>query len=150
MTTSRSAKLDEESFFKELKESRGNEEFQIAEIIREWAKEKLPRFSFNKNPTYAVFWPCLDYKSTSYWPIAINTKGQVTISFQYLKDRIPFNDDELRLELLNKFNQIKDINIPPHRLAGRPNFPLNTLKDDESMEIFLDTLEWIVKKIKET
>lgn len=113
VTTSRSAKLDEASFFKELKESRGNEEFQIAEIIREWAKEKLPRFSFNKNPTYAVFWPCLDYKSTSYWPIAINTKGQVTISFQYLKDRIPFNDDELRLELLNKFNQIKDINIPP-------------------------------------
>lgn len=149
-SASRSFKVEEEAFFSELEKTRGIEEAKIAERIKEWAKDYLPRFAFNKNPSYAVFWPCLDFNETSYWPIAIRTDGQVTIVFQYLKDRKPFNNEELRLELLNKLNQIEGVNIPVNRLGGRPNFPLNALKDEESMDTFIRILEWVVNKIKES
>lgn len=143
-------KWDEKSFFKELQKTRGKEEAQIANKIKEWSEENLPRFVFKKNPTYAVFWPCIDYNSISYWPISINTKGQMTITFQYLKDKIPFNNEALRLELLNRINKIQEVNITADRIGGRPNFPLIQLKDEKSMEIFINTLEWVVNKIKQS
>lgn len=69
-------KLDEKTFFNELEIKRGEEEVQIVNKIKEWAIDNLPRFSFNKNLSYAVFWPVLDYNSRSYWPIAIRTDGK--------------------------------------------------------------------------
>lgn len=140
--------LDEESFFKEL-EQRGEEEVQIVNKIREWAKENLPRFTFSKNLSYAVFWPCLDYNTVSYWPIDIRTDGKITILFQYLKDKKPFDDEKLRLKLLDNLNKIEGVDISIDRIGGRPTFPLIILKDEKSMEIFICTLNWVVNKIKE-
>lgn len=142
-------RLDQESFFQELLESRGTEEVQIVKKIKEWAENKLPRFEFVKNPTFAVFWPCIDYNNKPYYPISINTKGQITIIFQYLKNRIPFDDEDLRLELLDKINKINGVNISVDRIAGRPNFDIIRLKDDNSMNIFINTLEWVVNNIKQ-
>jgi len=39
-------RLDQESFFQEILESRGTEEVQIVKKIKEWAENKLPRFEF--------------------------------------------------------------------------------------------------------
>lgn len=134
---------DEQSFFNDLEDKRGNEEHQIAIKIKEWFENNSHNFVFKKNPGYAVFWPYLEHNSTSYLPFAINTKGSVSIYFQYLKDKKPFNDENVRLELLNRLNEIEGINISPDKIHGRPNFPLIALNDKKSMEIFINTLEWI-------
>ena len=138
---------DEESFFNELQEKRGAEEALIVTRIKEWSEDKLPRFEFKKNPSYAVFWPCLDHDSTSYWPISINTKGEITINFQYLKDCKPFDNDDLRMMLLDRVNEITGVNVSSDRLGGRPNFPIHVLNDEKSMKLFIDTLEWVVDEI---
>ncbi len=149
-SASTNIKIDEKSFFEELKDLRGIEELQIAEKIREWATEALPRFQFNKNKSYAIFWPVRDYNDQAYWPIGIRTDGNLSIIFQYLKDKAPFNDEELRMEVLNRLNQIEGIDIAANRIGGRPYFPLNVLKDENSMQMFIETLEWVVDKIKES
>ena len=149
-TSSTNIKIDEKSFFEELKDLRGIEELQIAEKIREWAVEALPRFQFNKNQSYAIFWPVLDYNDQPYWPIGLRTDGKLSIIFQYLKDRTPFNNEELRMEFLNRLNQIEGIDIDANRIGGRPHFPLIVLQDDKSMQMFIETLQWVVDKIKES
>ena len=147
-STSKSSTIiwDELSFFKELEEERGKDEVSIAQTIKDWAKIELPRFEWRKNLNYGIFWPCLDYKSTSYWPIGIRTDGQIEIIFQWLSQREPFNDESLREELLNRINTIPGASI--NRIIGRPTIQLSILSDENSMNNFLTTLKWIIKQIR--
>lgn len=133
---------DEQSFFYELEDQRGNEEKKIAIEIKEWFENNSHNFVFKKNQGYAVFWPYLEHNSISYLPFAINTKGFISIYFQYLKYK-PFNDENVRLELLNRVNEIEGIDISPDKIHGRPKFSLIALNDKKSMEVFINTLEWI-------
>ncbi|HHT11452.1 MAG TPA: hypothetical protein GX009_14185 [Candidatus Atribacteria bacterium] len=141
---------DEKAFFTELEKNRGNEETRIAIKLNEWFKNNFQKFAFKKNPSFAVYWPYISHDSADYLPFAINTNGQISIYFQYLKDKKPFNNENFRLELLKKVNEIENVHIPIDRIGGRPNFPLNTLNNDKSMQNFIKTLEWTLEKIKES
>ncbi len=147
-STSKSSTIiwDELSFFKELEEERGKDEVSIAQTIKDWAKIELPRFEWRKSTRYGIFWPCLDYKSTSYWPIGIRTDGQIEIIFQWLSARTPFNDEVLRKELLDRINTIPGASI--NRIIGRPTIQLSILSDENNMNNFLTILDWIIKQIK--
>lgn len=59
----------------------------------------------------------------------------------------PFNDENLRQELLNRINTIHGASI--NRINGRPTIPIIILKDESEMNNFLTTLDWIIKQIKD-
>lgn len=139
---------DEESFFKELKSRRSIEEAEIARKILEWARDKLPRFWWGKGKQDGSFYPVLDYNGEQYYPIAIWTYGKIEIQFQYLMTKPSFNDEIKRKELLNQLNQIPGVKISEKSITRRPNIFLSTFKDESSLGMLLETLDWVVQEIK--
>ncbi|MGW4086239.1 GmrSD restriction endonuclease domain-containing protein [Streptomyces sp. NPDC004822] len=77
------------------------------------------------------------------WPIAVYpVSGMVEVVFQYLKDRSPFDDTELRRELLNRLNAIHGVDLAEAKLELRPSFPVGVF--DEHAEEICEVLDWFV------
>jgi hypothetical protein len=72
----------------------------------------------------------------------------VEIQFQWLKTKPPFDDEIKRKEILNKLNQIPDVNIPEDAITRRPNIPLSTFKDDTKLKQFKEVLNSMIKEIR--
>ncbi|MEU2625897.1 DUF262 domain-containing protein [Kitasatospora sp. NPDC007106] len=77
------------------------------------------------------------------WPLALYpVTGTVEVVFQYLKDRAPFDDTELRRELLRRLNEIEGVELAEAKLELRPSFPLQVFA--EHSEEICAVLEWFV------
>jgi hypothetical protein len=147
-TLRESSQWDEPSFFEDLEARRGASEAQVAKDILEWARAKLPRFTWGTGKHDGSFIPVLDHKGDSYYPLALYTYGRAEIQFQHMKAK-PFDDETNRLELLRRLNEITGIDIREDRITKRPSIPLSTLHDDTTLQRFLETFDWYVQEIKE-
>lgn len=139
---------DEDSFFKDLELRRGPGEVDTARKILEWAKDKLPKFWWGKGKIDGSFFPILDHNGISYYPFCIWTYGKVEIQFQWLKNKIPFDNESKRMELLDRLNLVPGVRIPADAITRRPNIPLSQFKESEKLKQFLDILDWVVQEIK--
>ncbi|MET8700152.1 DUF262 domain-containing protein [Kitasatospora sp. NPDC004723] len=75
------------------------------------------------------------------WPLALYpVSGTAEVVFQYLKDRSPFDDAEVRRELLRRLNEIEGIELAEAKLELRPSFPLQVFA--EHGEEVGAVLEW--------
>lgn len=80
------------------------------------------------------------------WPMALYpVSGTAEVVFQYLKSRAPFDDTELRRELLHRLNKIDGIALPAAKLDLRPSFPLSAFTEhgDEICEV----LDWFITTV---
>ncbi|MEU6966396.1 hypothetical protein AB0A71_01410 [Kitasatospora aureofaciens] len=68
--------------------------------------------------------------------------GTAEVVFQYLKDRSPFDDTEVRRELLRRLNEIDGIELAEAKLDLRPSFPLQVFAGH--VEEIGAALEWFV------
>jgi hypothetical protein len=142
------SKWDIASFLEELEANRGIEEVALVQKIMQWSRNRLPRVTGSKNTRYSTFWPTLDHKSVSYWPIGIRSDGKVEVIFQWLQQRPPFTDETKCLRIIEQLNEVPGIVIPENAIARRPAFSLSTLKDPTALNQFLHILDWIVEEIK--
>ncbi|MDM7939610.1 MAG: hypothetical protein QUS07_04630 [Methanothrix sp.] len=139
---------DEESFFKELRSRRGNQDAEIARKILDWAKNRLARFWWGKGKQDGSVYPLFDYMGETYYPFCIWTYGKIEILFQRMMIRPPFSDETLRKELLSRLNQIPGVSIPENATTRRPNIFLSLFSDTSSLKQLLETLDWVVDEIK--
>ena len=80
-------------------------------------------------------------------PFAIWTNGNIEIQFQHMKNRPVYDSKDMRLELLNKLNDIQDIQITVDRIDYRPSIELNSLINEESLGKFISIWEDYYRKI---
>jgi hypothetical protein len=139
---------NEESFFSELESRRGSEESKIARKIFEWANDNFTRVWWGRGKYDGSFYPILDHKNESYYPIAVWTYGKVEMQFQWLKTRPLFGSESKRKELQDKLNQIPGINIPDDGINRRPSIPLSVFEDEDNLDEFLETLDWMREEIR--
>jgi hypothetical protein len=64
------------------------------------------------------------------------------LQFQYLADREPFTDVNLRDALRRRLNELDGVSIPEGKLGLRPSFPLTVLVDEENHKQLFATLAW--------
>lgn len=139
---------DEESFFKELKSRSCDEDAMIAKKIFDWANGKVPGIRWGKGKKDGSI--LLDLNGENFCPIAIWTYGKIEIQFQWLMTKPPFNDEMKRKELLGRLNQIPGVEIPEKAITKRPNIFLSTFKEESSLGLLLETLNWVIQEIKST
>jgi hypothetical protein len=139
---------DESSFFRDLEERTGAEEVASATRILEWAGVKGLRVRWGKGRQVGSFTPELDHGGTTYNFVRVYTDASTTILFAYLREKPPFDDETLRLELLRRVNELPGVEITVDKVTKRPWFYLSVLEDDSVMEQFLSILEWVVEEIK--
>lgn len=96
-------------------------------------------FPMFDRPGDAPIWPC------AIVPSSAKGGGRIEIVFQYLLDRRPFGDTELRQELRTRLNQLEGVSIPSGKIGLRPSFELSVLAAGGNAELLKDTFEWFRK-----
>ena len=139
---------DEESFFERLDDNQA----KIARKLLEWSKDHMSRIWWGKGVQDGAFIPNLDYNGTNYFAIAVRTgfKNNPTIQIQFdpLSKRAPFDDEDLRLELLDRLNEIPEVNLPRDSISRYPSIPIGTFQEESSFQKLIEVLEWTIQKIK--
>ena len=68
-------------------------------------------------------------------------------NLRYLKNKPPFDDENLRKELLRKLNEIPGINLPTDAIDRGPIIPLSIFNED-ALERFLNVFNWVIERIR--
>lgn len=76
--------------------------------------------------------------------------GGVEIEFGQLADVAPFDAIEARRELAHRLERIDGVEIPEDRLGRYPNFSMTLLRDEEHLEHFTQTVEWVFSEVERT
>jgi len=139
---------DEESFFVDLVERRGEAEAGVARRILDWARAQGCRIWWGQGVKDGGFYPMVDHGGEPNWTVAVWTYGTVEIQFQWLQTRPPFSDEAKRLDLLERLNAIGDVKIDRNRIGKRPGIRLDLLTNAESLDRFLAALDWLVDEIR--
>ena len=138
---------DEESFFADLAQRRGDDEAAVARRLLEWANDNRLRLWWGHGQSDGSFFPIHDNQTGKHLLFAVWTYGRVEIQFQHMKT-LPFDNDAKRQELANRLSQIDGISIPPSALTKRPSIPLDQLVKDDSLTRFIDCFDWSLQEIR--
>lgn len=137
---------DEESFFADIRE-RHPEREQPARMILEWAKVSMPDIWWGRGSKDGSFVPRLIIDGVRHLVIAVYTYGTVEVWFQHMLRRPPFDAEGKRRELRDRLNAVPGVSLPSDCLERRPNIPLTTFADPDSMAAFLAVLDWFVAEV---
>jgi hypothetical protein len=139
---------DEESLFNRL----DDKDAKIARKLLEWSNNNMPRIWWGKGKIDGSFIPVLDYNGTDYFALAVRTgfknNPHVQIQFDPLSKRAPFDDEQVRLELLDRLNEIPEVNLPRESISKYPSIPLSTFQEETSFQKLIGVLGWVIQKIK--
>ncbi len=139
---------DEETFFEELGKKCTLEEIQVVKKLYAWAKTNCSIIKFGDGKKMGSVYFKLLHAGFEHFMFGLWTYSTLEILFQYYKDSIPFNSEQKRLELLERLNKIKGLNIPINKVSTRPNIPYKLLIDEEEFQKFINTSEWYLNEIK--
>lgn len=68
------------------------------------------------------------------------------MQFQHLKPRPPFDNEQTRLELLRRVNEIPGVSYGAEVMTKRPSIPLSLLvANPEALEQLKRVLEWVAE-----
>lgn len=62
--------------------------------------------------------------------------------------KLPFDQEEKRLELRARLNQIPGVAIARESITKRPSFSLSVLQNEARMEQFLQIFDWVIQEIQ--
>lgn len=137
----------EETFLSELSAQRGARETEVVRQLLNWLKPQITRIWFGSGRRGSII-PVFKHLGVEHFLFALWTTGTVEIYFQWHKHKPPFDSEQKRLELLNKLNLIKGVDISPDRISARPNIPLNLLIDKKEFQKFIDIYKWFIEEVK--
>jgi hypothetical protein len=137
---------DEVSFFDELANRTNEEGKKAARAILDWAKIKTQVW-WGRGSQTGSFVPYIVHKDVQHQLFAVYTYGKLEIYFYWYTYKPPFNDEAMRLSLLEKLNKIEGVNIPKSSIAKRPSIVLKVLNSQEKISQFLDVFNWYLDVI---
>jgi hypothetical protein len=139
---------DEQSFFADLAARRGDEEAQVARDLFDWTVTHGWRPTFGSGRVDGSWIPVLESLGRQHYPIAVYTNGRIEIQFQlHLQNRPPFDDEEVRLELLRRVNEIPGVSFAREKIAKRPNIWLRQFAaDPAALDQLKGVLEWVEQR----
>lgn len=138
---------DEKSFFQALESRCDSEGAKVASEILDWTRKNADRIWWGNGKQHGSFTPIVEYNGMSHYPFAVWTRGVIEIYFYYLKNKPPFDDENLRKEMLKRLNEVPGINIPTDAIARGPSVPLSIF-NQESLEKFLMVFDWVIEQIR--
>ena len=139
---------NEASFFAELERKKMTTEAEVARALLDWAKTNMPDIWWGQGKVTGSFIPGLDFGGLWHQVVGVGTHGWLEVQFKYMKGDPPFDQDDLRLELLHKLNSIPGANLTQDSITKLPNLPLALFKDPVKLKQLIDVLDWAVAEIK--
>lgn len=144
-------KWDESSFFEELQARKGTKVAETAKKIIAWGKNKVYLIDWGKGEISGSFTIKYNDKGGKIPLISVRISGNVTIWFYRLHNSLTiFKEEKNKLELLNLLNGIPGISLSKDVITKEPSIPLSVLNDEPSLKRFLEILDWVTQKLKNT
>ena len=140
-------KWDEASFFADL-QAKKPDTVRVAHRIFDWAMSKASRIAWGAGTRSGSFVPVLQHNGVDHQLFAVYTYGTFETFFQYFAYKPPFDDEGLRLELLERLNRIPKVSLPRDGIARRPSFPLEILVEDGRTDLLLGVYDWVAGRIR--
>jgi len=143
----RGEKWNESSFFSAFESRHGKVEAEIAKSILTWASEKADRITWGSGRIDGSYTVSINYQGKYYSLFSVWTNRYIQISFGQLAEIPPFGDEQKRLDLLRRLNEIKGASLPRDGITRYPSFDISTLKSKEYFEHFINTFEWVINEM---
>lgn len=141
---------DEQSFFQAI-ESRGNKnDVEVARKIYEWAQKRKLLLRWGTGGKNGSF--MLSVENTQSYLCSPRTgykNGYVEIPFHGLAATPPFDAPDLRDEFRLRLNKIEGVDFSRAVLESWPSVYFANLHSKDALNYFLQTLDWVVGKIRE-
>jgi hypothetical protein len=138
---------DEQSLFEAIADARGEQELGVARDIYDWAAKRGLRATFGTGRVDGSWIPVLEALGREHYPVALYSNGWLEIQFQHLLRRPPFDDEKVRLELLERLNEISGVSIGRDRIAKRPSIRLSLLaQNPAALQQLKGVLEWVEQR----
>ncbi len=143
-------RITTEEFLAALTDNRNPRELETAEAIIRWAERSGLELGdcLGGRSGMASFIPTLDHGGHHWYPISMQSTGQVVLQMQWMRGKPPFDNREKRLELMTKVNNATGAGLVVERMTGRPSIALERLLNPAVLEQFLDVLTWMVQQIR--
>lgn len=145
-----SREWDEQSFLEELERGFGKQDAEVAREILDWSLKKVPRLAWGKGATVGSFAPAMTHAGRPYWLFYVYTYGKFEVGFQYMSRMPPFDQNDKRLELLRKLNEIPGVELPVDAVTKRPRIRLATLAAPGALSILFEVTEWFFAEARAT
>ena len=148
--TPRAGEWTEEGVLAAIEERRGGEATAASRLI-DWSKQKASRINWGKGENDGSFCPVFDLSSGyPFIPVRLYRYGRVEILFNRMavRQNAPFDQDEKRLELLRRLNELPGINLTGEVITRRPAIDLALLVDANTSRYFLTAIEWAVAEVR--
>lgn len=141
---------NEESFFPLLEEKAGPDAVRAARTLFDWATANNLRMDWGSGKVHGSFIPVLVVGKSHGYPLVCYTYGGVEVNFQFMTAP-PFDDYDLRRELLARLNKLPGVSIPDDAITRRPRIELALLGRDETMlRDFIAIFDWFCEKIRQS
>jgi hypothetical protein len=142
---------DEHSLFADLTHKRGEDETRVARDLYDWALGRGWRPTFGTGKQDGSWIPVVAANGREHYPIALYSYGRIEVQFQHLKMRPPFDDEQTRLELLRRVNEIPGVSFGPEVITKRPSIQLDLLASNPvALEQLKRVLEWVEAEASQT
>jgi hypothetical protein len=136
---------DEKSFFEALQKRRGDSDVKCAREIVTWAKSRGLWIWWGKGKKDGSFFPMLDYKDKRFWTISVWTNGRVEIQFEMMKNRPVFDEEQKRIDLLNRVNKALQTSFSQEAINRRPSV---SLSEPAKMSALLAIMDSYLNELK--
>jgi hypothetical protein len=141
---------DEETFIEDLREHCTEGEVRVAERLIDWAREKLPEFSWGTGARASLI-PALKRGGFTYRPIVLYVSGPtIELRFLYLIDFPPFDQTEKRRAFLEHLNRVPALDLPDDTINRVARIvPLALFEPEDAFQALTVALDWFVSQIPE-
>jgi len=133
-----------DSFLQEIKKSKGQIAFEIAQDLVRWSSEWADGAKWQGGNILGGFCPVVEYagKKITFW--AVWSDGNIEMRFMVLKKCGRFQDPQMRLRLLKKLNHMEGVNISESKIETKSLIKLESLTIDENLKWFKDAVTWTI------
>ena len=138
---------DESLFLDEISSKYRAEIIEVVNKLLKWGKDQNLRIWWGSGSNHGSCFLVKDHNEVPYSSFSIWTNGNIEIQFQHMKNRPVYDSKDMRLELLNQLNDIRNIQIAFDRIDYRPSIELNSLINEESLGKFISIWEDYYRKI---
>lgn len=134
---------DESSFAERIRAGSGAEAERASTEILRWCSERGLTIRWNEGQE-GSFIPILRVEDEEHRIFRFATDGTVSVRFFAASQEPPFDQPELRQDLLRRINTIPGVAISETAITGKPTFPLSALYAPDSLRRFLDIYQWFI------
>jgi len=140
-------KWDEPSFFEALEKRRGSKEAAAARKLFEWANRRGLFFRWGRGVKTGS---CIAAFGEEHGPttLVLWTSGIAKIPLAWIAKLSPYDQEDYRQRLLDRLNAVKKIHIPAAGATTDKGVPLSVFADEDNLEQFISTMDWVVDEIE--